>query len=117
MNIIDEPLIKGNSADLEATLGGDITNWKIRAEIYDDSGQCIQLATANSGGSDEQIEITNSTNGEFTIKILKNKTTNFCDKGFIEIEVETDDAPSKLITIAKDDIEFVDKKITWTDPS
>ena len=116
MDLIDTPLIKGDAVDLEATLGEDITNWKLRVEIYDDAGQCVRLATANTGGADSQVEITNASDGIFLIKIPSNATLNFCDKGYIEIQAETDDDPTKIITLAKDDFELVEKRITWTTP-
>jgi len=109
-------LVKGDTTPLEATLGEDITDWKIRCEIYDDKGQSIKLATDNTGGSDDQIEVTDAPEGEFLIKIPKDSTNDFSDKGFIEIQVETDDIPSQKYTIHQGEITFIDKKIEWTTP-
>lgn len=107
-------LIKGDSIDLEITANTDITGWKIRCEIYDDEGNSIKLATENTGGSDEQIEIINEADGIFTISALKGLTTNFQDSAYIEIERE--DADGKVLTIYQDTIEFKKEKITWTIP-
>ena len=108
-------LVKGDSIDMEITANTDITGWKIRCEIYDDEGNSIKLATANTGGSDDQIEITDAVNGIFTISALKGLTTNFQDLAHIEIERE--DSNEKILTIYQDDIQFNREKITWTSPS
>jgi len=110
-------LVKGDSFSIEATLDRDMTNWKVRCEIYDEAGLYIQLATANSGGSDDDIEITDEANGVFLINVAKDTTTNFKDKAFIEIEVETNDSPTKQYTIYQGEIDFKDEKIDWKEPS
>ncbi len=106
---------KGDNINLEADFDGDITDWKIRCEIYDDCGNCIKLATANSNGSDDQIEIIDAPNGIFIIKVAKNKTTCFDDRSFIEIEFETDQ--EEIHTPYQGDINFKKERITWTDPT
>lgn len=108
-------LIKGDNIELEVTVNDDITNWKIRCEIYDEFSCSIQLATTNSGGDNNQIEITDAVNGIFIIKVGKNITTDFNTKSFIEIEREDDDA--KVLTIYQDTIKFKEEKITWTIPT
>ena len=113
MSDIDK-IPKGDNINLEATFDGIITNWKIRCEIYDDCGNCIKLATANTGGSDSQIEITDGANGVFIIKVAKNQTTNFDKKSFIEIEMESD--TEELHTPHQGEINFKDERITWITP-
>ncbi len=109
--------VKGDSFQIEGTLGdSDITDWKLRCEIFDDCGLCIKLATLNSGGANNQIEITDASNGVFIITVAKNLTTNFDKNSFIEIEAETDDSPTKIFTINQGKITFLDEEITWTDP-
>lgn len=108
-------IAKGDTINLEADIDTIITNWKIRCEIYDDSGHCIKLATANSGGSDADIEITDGTNGIFEIHVAKNLTTCFADRSFIEIEMETDQGD--LHTTYQGDINFKKERIDWTDPT
>lgn len=114
---LPEKIIKGDSFSLEGDLDSAMTSWKIRCEIYDNGGLYIRLATLNSSGSDDDILITDASAGEFIINVGKNLTTNFTDKGYIEIEVETNDDPTKIYTIYQGEIEFSDEKITWTDPS
>lgn len=107
-------IIKGDTIELEVTANTDITNWKIRCEIYDNEENAIKLATTNSGGSDSQIEVTDASNGVFMIKVTKNLTTNFNTQSFIEIERE--DVDGKLLTVYQDEIQFNDERITWTTP-
>lgn len=112
----DNCIIKGDTINLECTLDKDITNWKIRCQIDDEAGQCIKLATANSGGADDQIKITDASNGVFLIQVAKGQTTDFCDKGGIEIEVENTNTPTEKFTVLKGQLEFESEKITWETP-
>ncbi len=113
-----KPIVKGDFFQIEGTLVGSvITDWKLRCEIYDTCGNCIKLATLNSGGANAQIEVTDGENGVFIITIAKNLTTNFDKDSFIEIEVETDDTPTKIFTINQGRIIFLDEEITWTSPT
>lgn len=107
-------IVKGDNINLEGNLNEDITDWKIRCQIFDECGNCIKLATANSGGSDEQIEITDATNGIFLIKVAKGLTSCFQDKGFIEIEIEN--VSEEIHTVLQDEIRFIDEKIDWETP-
>jgi len=106
--------VKGDSIDLEITANTDITNWKIRCEIYDNEGNSIKLATANTGGSDLQIEITDTSNGVFIIHVAKGLTTNFQKSSYIEIEREGSDG--KILTPYQDELQFKEEKINWTTP-
>lgn len=117
MNVVNEPIVKGDTILLEGTLGEDITGWKIRCEIFDDCSNNIKLATENSGGADNQIEITDAVNGVFLITVAKNLTTCFADKSFIEIEMETTDNPTQIFTVQQGEIDFTNEQITWTDPN
>ena len=107
--------VKGDSIELEITANTDITNWKIRCEFYDDCNNQIKLATANSGGSIAQIEVTDAADGVFLVKVAKNLTTDFDSNSFIEIERE--DSANKILTIYQASIEFTVEQITWTDPT
>ncbi len=109
-------LIKGDSIIFEANVGEDITDWKVRAELWDDGTVDIKKATANSGGSDAQIEITNATDGVFLIKIDKGETTDIVDQANLEIEVETNDSPSKIYTVFQSIVKFTTEKIKWQTP-
>lgn len=106
---------KGDSIELEITANTDITGWKIRCEFFDKCNNNIKLATTNSGGSDDQIEVTDASTGVFLIKVAKNLTTCFDDNSFIEIERE--DTNESILTIYKASVEFENEQITWTDPS
>ena len=111
-------IVKGDYIELEITIPDiDITDWKIRCEIYDDSGNSIKLATANSGGSDDEIEVTlaAASGSRFLIKVANALTTNFDDES--KIEIEREDADGKILTIYQDLINFEKEKITWTSPS
>ena len=113
-------IVKGDSIVLECTIDQDISSWKIRCEIEDECGLCIQLATANSGGSDNQINITDAGNGVFEIKVESDLTTNFSDKAKIEIEADTGQlvgTAEEIITIFQGLIIFSDEIVDWTTPS
>lgn len=115
-------LYKGSTIKIECTIGEDITNWKIRATIIDITGASVQIATANSGGSDDQIEKTSigETESKFMLKIPSGKTNNFSDKCILEIEIDTGDEVNEedeIYTIYQDYIELIDKKIDWTTPT
>jgi len=114
--VLPEKMVKGDSFSLEGTFDTDITDWKIRCEVFDDSSHSIKIATANTGGSDDDIEITDAPNGVFVINIVKDLTDDFDDKSYIEIEVETDDTVSKKFTPHKGTIEFEDQQIDWETP-
>lgn len=111
----EHPFVKGDSIELEITANVNITGWKLRCEIYDNAGSSVQLATVNSGGNNDQIEITNATDGVFLVKVAKGLTNNFENEAFIEIEKE--DATGKVLTIYQGDIFFKDQKINWENPS
>ena len=105
---------KGDTINLECSINQSIEDWKIRCEIYDDSGNSIKLANVNSGGSSEQIEEDDIANGIFIIHVTKNLTTNFDDLSYIEIEIENENG--ELFTVYQDEIQFDREKITWTAP-
>jgi len=107
-------IVKGDAFTLEGDLDTSIVGWKLRCEIFDNCGHCIKLATENSGGSDEQIEITDDANGEFIINVESDETTCFEDKSFIEIEGETSEG--KKFTINQGSINFIPEQITWNEP-
>ena len=113
--VLPEKFVKSDSFSLEGDLDTSMIDWIIRCEIYDGCNS-IKLATANSGGSNAQIEITDASKGVFIITVAKDLTTLFSNKGYIEIEVETNDNPTKKYTIHKGEIEFEDEQIDWDTP-
>ena len=109
--------VKGDSINWECDLNTNITDWKIRCEIWDE-GNCIKLATENSGGSDAEIEVTDATNGKFVLHVPKDETADFCNnEADIEIEVENTNDPTEIYTVLQDTLDFKNQKITWTDPT
>ncbi len=109
-----EGLIKGDSIIFEVNSDEDITDWKVRAELWDSGTVDIKKATANSGGSDAQIEITIASEGVFLIKIDAGQTTNVADQAFLEIEMENTEG--KIWTTYQSIIKFVNERIKWTTP-
>ena len=107
-------IVKGDSINLEATLNQDITDWKIRCELSDSKSNRIKLATLNSGGNDDQIEVIDLASGTFIIHVAKDLTNCFYTNAFIEIEVEN--ADNEIYTVYQDDIQFKRQQIDWTAP-
>jgi len=107
-------LIKGDSVLFECKSGEDMTDWKIRAELWDADSIDIKKATTNSGGSTDQIEITDAIGGVFLIKIDAGETTDISDQANLEIEVETNEG--KIYTVFKSIIKFTNEKIKWQNP-
>jgi len=106
-------LIKGDSITFECNIGENIANWKIRCEIYSGT-HSIKKATTNSGGTDAQIQITDTINGKFIINIEKNETKDMDVNTNIEIEVET--ADNKVYTVYSNKIMFNSQRIDWETP-
>jgi len=108
--------VLGDSIDLQCTLSDvDITNWKIRAELYDKSEHSVKKANTASGGDDTQVEITDGTNGKFTVYIAKDETSDFKTKSYFEIEGESPEG--KLYTIYQANVSFQEGQITWQTPT
>lgn len=117
---LDKPFIKGKSFTLQGTLNQDITDWKIRCEIYDSCGHSIKLATENSDGSDDQIQVTDLLTGTFIVKVEADTTTDFDNNANIEIEVETTTlvgTKNEKLSILSSEIKFKKGKINWESPS
>ena len=107
--------ISGDTFTLDGVININLTGYKIRCSISDITGNEVQLATENSGGSDAQIEITNASAGEFIITCAKDLTTDFDEDGTIEIEVEN--VSEQVRTMFKKDVRFEKENLTWTTPS
>ena len=106
-------LTKGDTHTFEVTVSTDITDWEIRARLYDDNCSAgILVKNTAAGGSDDEIEILDATEGIFLIKIAKDLTTNFADKGFLEIEIHTADGVRNTILNGSDtSIKFLNETI------
>jgi len=112
MNEITD-IIRGDSVTFECNIEENITDWKIRCEIYNTSTS-IKKATANSGGADDQIKITSAIDGKFLIIINKRETKDLDVHSNIEIEVETPD--NKIYTVYQNKIIFNSQRIDWETP-
>ena len=107
---------KGDSMEIPITLNRDITDWEIRAIVWDSRGDNrVYKATSNSasGGGDEQIEIISASFGQFLIHIEAGETEDFL--GETQIEVEVTDTFGIKTTILQDFIELKPASINWTD--
>lgn len=107
-------IVKGDTINLRCKLNTDITDWMIRAEVFDNCGGEIALSSVNAGGAVGEITRSDDVNGIFIIHVAKDLTTCFADKGFIEIEVETNDSPTEKHTVlpgANSEINFLKQKI------
>ena len=72
--------------DITAKINIDLTNYQIIVNITNHFATTLILATENSeGGSDDQIEITDADEGEFTIHIAKNSIASFDGKHCLKI--------------------------------
>jgi hypothetical protein len=113
---IDDKLYKGDTIIGEVTVNEDITDWEIRAELYDVTGNSVRIATENvTGGSDDQITIDDVTDGVFTLTFAKDLTTNFDNDVFLEIQ--RTDALGNVKTIFKSKLFLADEQITWDNVS
>lgn len=106
---------KGDTIIIPCTVDKDLTDWKIRCEIFDTCINRIKLATTNSGGSTDEIEVISEEDGTFQIKVTKDLTDNFKKKSFIEIEMEN--LSGQVFTVYNASFELNNEQITWTDPT
>jgi len=109
-------LIKGDTILFEVKVDVDITDWKIRAHVWDDvsGGIDIKKATSNTGGNDFEIEVTDATGGVFIVKINEGETTDIEDQANLEIELETKEG--KIYTVYQSILKFTSEKIKWETP-
>ena len=116
-----KPKTKGDTIQIYVKIDADITDWKIRCEVYDNSGNSVKLATENSGGSDEQVKkhIISALSSTFIIYVPSSQTTLFDDDSYIEIEIDTGEevgGEPEIVTIFKGNINLSKEQITWTTP-
>ena len=106
-------LFRGDTIEFECDVGENISGWKIRAELYGKDFS-IKKATSNSGGSDNQIKITDALNGKFVICFGKDETKNCSGVATLEIEMETPEG--KIYTVYQGKFKFEEAKIDWLTP-
>lgn len=112
-SFLNNQLVKGDTIVMNCSLREDITDWKIRAEVYDDCTNSVELGNTEAGGT--AITVTDDTNGEFTITVAKDLTELFEDRFKIEIEAEKTDGT--VFTVFRNVFYFQDRQIDWETPS
>ena len=89
----------------------DLSDYKIRAEVYG-AGSSIKLANLAAGGSDDEIVDIEAESGMsgFQVIVAAGLTDEFPHYGKIEVEIEDD---GNIFTILKQQITFRHEKIDW----
>lgn len=109
--------VKGCTIQLEIVVDEDITNWEIKARIYDVASNFISLATSNAGGSDDQIEKTVvGAESKFVIKVPYGTTFNWEEDGWIEIKVNTNldvGGADEILQGYKGKVKFIKSELDW----
>lgn len=103
-----DKIFRGNSITFECHVNIDLSNYKIRAELFDQYYRSIKLATSNDGGSDDEIEVIDEEDGTFKIYIAKDTTECFHLLSFLEIDLEDEDG--KVQTVYFSPIQFADNR-------
>ncbi len=104
---LPDKLFRANSIDIECHLNLDLSDYKIRAELFDRFYSSIQFANEAAGGSDDEIEFTDDgEDGCFIIHIAKNLTNRFHLISYLEVEIEDEDG--KVQTVWFTPIKFED---------
>ena len=78
-------LFRKNSIDIGCHLNLDLSDYKIRAELFDRFYSSIRLNTEDNGGSDDEIEIIDADKGTFVLHIAKGQTELFHLYSYLEI--------------------------------
>jgi len=106
---VDFPIkiTKGDSFTVSCNVNRDLTDYIIRALVYDKYCNEIKLDTTNAN----EIDIINSS-GEFVIFVDKDLTDCFDNMCNIELELENSDG--KRYTIWKHEFNLQDEKLDWT---
>jgi hypothetical protein len=95
-------LFRGNNIDIGCHLDIDLTDYIIRAELFDRFGSSILLSSED----DEQIEIIDEEDGTFVIYVAKDSTNLFHLISYLEIDVEDEDGKVQTVYFAP--IQFTD---------
>lgn len=104
-------LSRGKSEEFEIATDVDLTNYKIRVEIYDTDTK-IRKATSNiSGGGIDQIIVDPADNKKFNVFIQNGDTSAMNENAKLEIELESSDG--KKLTSYEDDIRIKKTSINW----
>jgi len=106
---------KGDTINFYKRVNVNLTNYKIRAEVFDISGRSLKLANTAAGGSDSQIKITNALKGRFTVIVPAGNLYYWNDQSWIEIQLES--STGSIFTIDKEYLHTAYRKINWQTPS
>ncbi len=114
---VDYPneFVLGDTFNLDCKVNINLTGYKIRCSIKDVSGNLVSLGTANTGGSDSEINIYNPASGNFMIICAKDLTDDFDNDIYITIELEN--TSSQVRTMIDKKVYFSKDRLTWTDAS
>ena len=110
--------IKGCTIQIQITVNEDITDWEIKAKLYDNSGNSIVVATTGAGGSDDEIEKTleGTSESTFVIKIPQSTTFAWENNGYLEIKVDTGETiagEDEILQGYKSAVQFIDSDLNW----
>jgi len=113
MGSIIRPVIgvRGDTLFIDVTVNVDLTNWKIRAEMYDNNNSVRKGSSNVVNGGIDQIDITDPPNGKFTIKFYPSETVLF-NKANLEVELE--DPDGNKYTIIQTKVYLKAERITWS---
>ena len=90
-------LFRGNNIDIGCHLDIDLTDYIIRAELFDRFGSSILLSSED----DEQIElIDDGEDGNFVIYVAKDSTNLFHLISYLEIDIEDEDGKVQTVYFA-----------------
>ena len=105
---------KSDSIDITLELDRDITDYQIRAEVWDNQNPVNSIKKASNnvtGGDSTQIEIVNALTGKFIVHILANETLPL--EGDVKVEIELTKPSGFKETIFSNHIQLLEKRITW----
>ena len=105
--------VKGDAMVFDFIIDGlDLTNWGVRAEVYD-LNTAIRLANHVAGGSAPEILMLDdvSAAGHFQIHVATGATSTF--QQFGQIEVELTDPDGNKFTIFQQEIWFANERVFW----
>lgn len=109
-------VFQADNFECELTVDADLTGYKARVTISDESQNEVQLATANvSGGADTEVLITPGASSLIKVFVPKDETTSFVENSNIEVEIE--DTSEKVYTILLHNFTMMKEKTTWTSTS
>lgn len=106
---------KGDTLKFYKRVNFDLTNYKIRAEVFDISGRSLKLANTAAGGADTQIKVTSAVKGRFTVIIPAGNMYFWNDQSWVEIQIES--PIGEIFTIDKEYLNTAYRKINWQTPS